>query len=229
MVDDNARWQEYLDYRERHADVHARPIDVRERILIAVADEQSIPVHDAHVEVLQGDRLVFAGRTDTAGRLLFHPRAMTSGQWQVDSRQAQPYQVVVAKGQAEAHQIFDRQAGNQWALTLESPPAMAETQLDLLFLIDATGSMGDEIDKLKASMADMADEIARLPEQPDVRYGLVAYRDLGTPMWCRPVTSRRIWALSTHSFGPARRRRRRRARIAQRSAEHGRTRHELAL
>ena len=56
---------------------------------------------------------------------------------------------------------------------------MAETQLDLLFLIDATGSMGDEIAKLKASMADVADQIARLPEQPDVRYGLVAYRDLG--------------------------------------------------
>ncbi|MEZ4581020.1 MAG: hypothetical protein R3A10_05115 [Caldilineaceae bacterium] len=39
--------------------------------------------------------------------------------------------------------------------------------------------LSDEIDKLKASMADIADELARLPEQPDVRYGLVAYRDHG--------------------------------------------------
>ncbi|MEZ4717118.1 MAG: hypothetical protein R2851_13685 [Caldilineaceae bacterium] len=38
--------------------------------------------------------------------------------------------------------------------------------------------MSDEIDKLKASMADIADEL-QLAEQPDVRYGLVAYRDHG--------------------------------------------------
>jgi len=179
VVDDNERWQEYLDYRQRHTDVYARPIDVRERILISVTDEQSTPVHDARVEVLQGEHAVFVGRTDASGRLLFHPRAVTSVRTDVNRQQAQPYRVVASKGQVEANRVFDRQAGNQWNLTLESPPTTTETQLDLLFLMDATGSMGDEIAKLKASMADVADEIARLPEEPNVRYGLVAYRDLG--------------------------------------------------
>ncbi len=179
VVDDNVRWQEYLDYRQRHTDVYAHPIDVRDRILIDVTDEQSISVHDARVEVLQGGHTVFVGRTDASGRLLFHPRAVGSGHPQANHQQANAYRVIVTKGQSASNQLFDRQTGNQWTLTLDSAPAIAETQLDLLFLMDATGSMGDEIAKLKASMADVADEIARLPEQPDVRYGLVSYRDLG--------------------------------------------------
>jgi hypothetical protein len=46
-------------------------------------------------------------------------------------------------------------------------------------MLDATGSMGDEIGKLKASMRAIADQIAQLPGQPDICYGLVAYRDRG--------------------------------------------------
>jgi Mg-chelatase subunit ChlD len=178
VVDDNEQWQEYLDYLQRHTDAYARPIDVRERILIDVADDQTMPVHDARVEVRQDDQMVFVGRTDASGRLLFHPRAVGSMRLHANGQQAYPYHLIVTKGQSTSNQIFDRQAGNRWSVTLDSPPAIGKTQLDLLFLVDATGSMGDEIAKLKASMADVADEIARLPEQPDVRYGLVAYRDL---------------------------------------------------
>ena len=39
--------------------------------------------------------------------------------------------------------------------------------------------MGDEIAKLKASMHTIANQIGQLPLQPDVCYGLVAYRDRG--------------------------------------------------
>jgi Mg-chelatase subunit ChlD len=58
-------------------------------------------------------------------------------------------------------------------------------QLDIAFLVDATGSMGDEIDKLKRSMRAVADQIAHLPSQPDVCYGLVAYRDRGDAFFVR--------------------------------------------
>ena len=52
-------------------------------------------------------------------------------------------------------------------------------RLDLVFLIDATGSMADEIAKLKSSMRAMSQQISQLPGQPDICYGLVAYRDRG--------------------------------------------------
>ncbi|HUM72228.1 MAG TPA: vWA domain-containing protein, partial [Chloroflexota bacterium] len=51
--------------------------------------------------------------------------------------------------------------------------------LDILLLIDATGSMADEIRQLKDNMIAIALQIDALPARPDVRFGFVTYRDRG--------------------------------------------------
>jgi hypothetical protein len=51
--------------------------------------------------------------------------------------------------------------------------------VDVLFLLDVTGSMGDEIDRLKATIGDVADQLAALPQHPDIRFGMTLYRDEG--------------------------------------------------
>ncbi len=191
VTDDNEKWHDYLDYRTRRQGLWVKERDVSERYVIRVVDQHALPLHDALVEVFVNDQLLFTGRTDAGGQLLFHPRALDSGYWQ---RQSNQYRVKASKGWVAQSQTFTRTGGQtagqtaneQWTLTLTDPPRRANAQLDLLFLIDATGSMGDEIDKLKASMAGIADQIARLPEQPDLRYGLVAYRDRGDEFVVRP-------------------------------------------
>lgn len=182
VTDDNEQWTAYLDYLNRHTYVYANRRDVSERYVITVVDEAARPVHDATVEIYTGDTLFFTGRTDAGGRVLFHPRAL-------DNRQAQgvrEYRVVASKGFVARSETFARGGADQWTMTLAAPARLDYAQLDLLFLIDATGSMGDEIDKLKTTMADIADQIATLPERPDVRYGLVAYRDQGDAFVVRP-------------------------------------------
>ncbi len=184
VTDDNEQWSEYLDYRSRHrGEFYVNDRDVSERYIIHVLDENSLPVHDADVEISVGDQVVFAGRTDAGGQLLFHPRALDDN---YVLRNADEFRVVAKKGYVAQKQKFARNGGDQWLLTLTSPAHADYTQLDLVFLIDATGSMGDEIDKLKASMADVADQIAKLPAKPDVRYGLVAYRDRGDAFVVQP-------------------------------------------
>ncbi|MCE7983505.1 MAG: VWA domain-containing protein [Caldilinea sp. CFX5] len=187
VTDDNEKWRDYLAYRVRHQGLWVKERDVSERYVIRVVDQHALPLHDALVEVFANDQLLFTGRTDAGGQVFFHPRALDSGYWQ---RQTSEYRVKASKGWVAQSQTFARTNGQttdeQWTLTLADPPRRANAQLDLLFLIDATGSMGDEIDKLKASMAGIADQIARLPEQPDIRYGLVAYRDRGDEFVVRP-------------------------------------------
>ncbi len=53
------------------------------------------------------------------------------------------------------------------------------TELDVLFLIDATGSMSDEIAQLQNNILHISSQIDALPGNVDVHYGLVAYRDRG--------------------------------------------------
>ena len=49
--------------------------------------------------------------------------------------------------------------------------------LDVLFLLDSTGSMDDEIQQIKVTLASIAKRVSNLPANPDLRFGMVSYRD----------------------------------------------------
>jgi len=51
--------------------------------------------------------------------------------------------------------------------------------IDVVFVVDSTGSMGDEIEVVKQKIRDMIFTISNGQPKPIVRYGLVAYRDRG--------------------------------------------------
>lgn len=60
----------------------------------------------------------------------------------------------------------------------ESQPEQSP-RLDVAFVVDATGSMADEIEVIKKEVWSIANEIASGDPTPDVRFGLVFYRDRG--------------------------------------------------
>ena len=57
--------------------------------------------------------------------------------------------------------------------------AQETPRVDVVFLLDATGSMGDEIQAVKDRIREMISDIALGDPVPDVRFGIVAYRDRG--------------------------------------------------
>ncbi len=63
------------------------------------------------------------------------------------------------------------------ALVASGTAAQEGPRLDVVFLLDATGSMGDEIGAVKEKIREMISEIALGDPAPDVRFGIVAYRD----------------------------------------------------
>ena len=176
VVDDNEQWEAYLEYLQRNRRIYANKRDVSERYVILVQDEDGFPISNAAVEVAVKDEVVFSALSDAGGRVLFHPLALDRAR-SVGRRQE--FSVTAQKEWVAQRQTFARYDSTVWMMTLEDPPQATYTELDLLFVMDATGSMGDEIAKLKASMADIADQIDRMQGAPDVRYGLVEYRDRG--------------------------------------------------
>jgi Mg-chelatase subunit ChlD len=176
MVDDNADFGEYLAYRQRNAGAPVRDRDVTERYLLEVTDSAGRPVHDAEVAVQRAGRHapVMWARTDTGGRVWLHPRAFLAPE--VSDR---TLGIAVRKGAAWSRTTLVRGDRAAVQVKLGQPSVVQRPRLDLVFLVDATGSMGDEIAKLKASMRAMSQQISQLPGQPDICYGLVAYRDRG--------------------------------------------------
>lgn len=171
VVDDNADFNAYLAFRDRQQVKH-RPRDVRERYLLEVKDARGRGVIDAEVAVQAPSGHTLWARTDGAGRAWLHPDAF-------DPTRAAHYQVSARKDGRITTGWLRRGQKSAVELRLAAAPAPARAQLDLVFLIDATGSMADEIDKLKATLRTITAEVAALPSQPDICLGLVAYRDRG--------------------------------------------------
>jgi Mg-chelatase subunit ChlD len=64
-------------------------------------------------------------------------------------------------------------------VTMVDTQGTLPTRLDIALVIDATGSMGDELEYLKVEIRDIAEAIHRHFPNVDQRFALVVYRDTG--------------------------------------------------
>jgi Mg-chelatase subunit ChlD len=173
-VDDNADYQEYRAYLERSTMPGVLPVDVSERIILTVLNNQQQPVLDARVRVFAGQTAVFEGRTYAGGRTVLFPQALSISPNYGELR------VTVEKGNAVAEGTIRRGELVEQELILPDAAALPQQpKLDVLFLLDATGSMGDEISRIQQTINSIAERIDRIEPRPELRLALVAYRDRG--------------------------------------------------
>jgi hypothetical protein len=173
-VDDNAAWDDYLLYRLRFAEwgIPVHNVDVSERHLIVVTNDQGQPVLGAKLTIVdETSRQVATLRTHANGEALFFPLAS-------DANGAQQYLIQVEKGSDQVSYHLDRDQ-REHAVVLSAQSSTQPVRLDVHFLIDATGSMSDEIQQLKDNMIRISEQIHALPTQPNVRFGMTIYRDRG--------------------------------------------------
>ena len=172
-VDDNAQWDDYLLYLRDYSGASVLRVDVSERHQILVQDGQQRPILGAQVDIMANNQLVTTLRTHSNGRTLFFARAygITADEYAV---------TVTVNGTTENFVITAGGSQREWIITHPGGDQLrGGNRLDVLFLIDATGSMADEINQLKENIEAIAAQIEALPAQPDVCFGMVTYRDRG--------------------------------------------------
>ena len=77
-------------------------------------------------------------------------------------------------GYFKTHGLPAAQDPNPVVVASDSRP-----QIDVVFVIDTTGSMADEIDVVKTQVRDMMNKVQSGQPRPYVRFGVVAFRDRG--------------------------------------------------
>ena len=167
-VDDNADFDAYLEYLARITDlgVVTRDFDPTGRVVVAVTGTTGLPVAGIEVAVSAGGAQVATIRTTANGTARFLPALY-------GAQDAQSF--TFAAGGATA----DAAPGGAVTLAVDAAGgATAPVPVDILFLLDATGSMGDEIDRLKTTIDSVAERIAGLDSKPDVHFAMTLYRDL---------------------------------------------------
>lgn len=178
--DDNehfADYQKYLSKVLQHDRSEVMPrFAVGDRIEIQVVDPQRRPIGGAAV-VVEADeqspgKPLLETVTASDGRLVF-----CTGLDHAAGRQSFRVRVTPADGKPSTTATFNT-ADKQWRVELQQESRLPQ-QLDLALVIDATGSMGDEMQYLKVEIDSIAAAVARMFPQVDQRYSLIVYRDEG--------------------------------------------------
>jgi hypothetical protein len=170
-IDDNSDFAKYLSFVGTYQGQAMRALDVSERTIVRVVDADGKTVSNATVALSAGGQDLLTGKTYANGQLLFHPKAYPA------LAQYQDLSLRASKDGDTISAAVTR--GQKGIVELKLPKAHAQgaAKLDLLFLIDTTGSMGGEIAKLQTTLTGINSRIQGSRQQPSVRWGLVAYKD----------------------------------------------------
>ena len=171
-ADDNAQYNYYLSYLERFAHVPALKVDVSGRIVFTVLDSRgrSMPNCDLTVTA-PGAGWLCERKTYADGRAMFFPGEAHGAAPSVLKVRARFGRHVVSK---DVDPAGPRAVELRFSVPREP---LQQVPLDVAFVLDTTGSMGDEIDKLKATLEAIHFQVTQMTPKPDARFAMVLYRD----------------------------------------------------
>lgn len=157
-------------------------VDTTRVVTVKVNDRsgQPIPFADVIVTCSDGNSITMATQAD--GSAVFFPGLdRLSERITVSARKA-------GRTIADARPVLvANAAGGQLVGLTANQAATKVTKLDLMLVIDTTGSMGDEINYLQAELRSIIAAITARHRDLDIRIGFVFYRDLGDDYVTRTI------------------------------------------
>ena len=185
-VDDNKLWDEYLDFVEEYRGPTAHETNLSNRHIVTILDQAGRPVPNAQVTISMKDDdadTTWTNRTYADGRTMFFPEGKYRPSMAMQNGEAQHGQfTITAKldGFTSILHIPQNAQQRNHEITLEGTMHFGgNIPLDVLFLLDSTGSMADEIHQIKSTLHSTAKEVSNLPSNPNLKFGMVSYRDRG--------------------------------------------------
>lgn len=162
-------WRDVLNRNDWYTYQELYGLFLGERVGVVVNDADGKPVQNARAVLTYGGKTVYSAVTDVNGRAYLY----TMGQ-KTDLNGDVDFTSV-----AESAAEFTAFTSGDTAVTITADPAAAVQYLDLAFLIDTTGSMGDEIQYLQEELKDVISTVSKSQPNLTVRISFSFYRDEG--------------------------------------------------
>jgi hypothetical protein len=170
----NRHWTDLLADGETDAYQKMYGFYSHQRYTVLITNENDFPVADATVQLkTAAGTVLWETRTDNTGKAelwasLFTPEKETANlkaEWQIGG---QKHEIAALKPASEGF--------NHAKINLE---CNAPKNVDIVWAVDATGSMGDEIEYLKTELLDVIERAKSRNTSLNFRMGTVFYRDKG--------------------------------------------------
>ena len=185
-VDDNKLWDEYLDFVEEYRGPLIHTTNLSNRHIVTILDQAGKPVPNAKVTISmrnEGAEATQTNQTYANGQTMFFPEGKYRPSMTMQNGEDQPGQFTITAnldGFTSILHIPQNAQQRNHEITLEGTMHFGgNIPLDVLFLLDSTGSMADEIHQIKSTLHSTARQISNLPSNPNLKFGMVSYRDRG--------------------------------------------------
>lgn len=184
---DNAKWGDWLNLlNSLEGDSYMRQWSFFrfDRAVVSVAGQDGQPAVDAAVKLELNGQTVWEARTDVAGQAY-----VFAGLFQEQANREALHSVTVSYA-GEVQKLDQIKLPLEQPLTVSFGAGAGEQELDavdLMFVVDTTGSMSDELQYLEEELKDVIDQVRKQNEQVfDMRLSANFYRDEGDAYVVRP-------------------------------------------
>lgn len=171
--DDNEEFPAFLDFFNRFSslstDLDPIKLDISGRIIISVVDVKGNPIKDALLTV---NAKHF--RTANDGEIILFPS-------DIGLRKKKNLKAFITVGNTTKDFIITSETAVRQEVKFDHVRSeLQKVPVDIVFTLDTTGSMGDEIDILRDTIYSIYTRINKLDSaNVDLRFGVVLYRDKG--------------------------------------------------
>lgn len=175
-INDFSKWVLWEDLTETEFGSYQKRwgFMMRKRFPVQATYENGMPVVDAEVQlVTDQNEVVFMARTDNTGKAELWAEMVP----EVNDQRVRKYKAIL-KSNGETYRFDKLKAWPEGLNTLSIKGTCSTSDiLDIAFVVDATGSMGDEINYLKTELQDVIKRVKEQNASLNLRTASVFYRD----------------------------------------------------
>jgi len=143
------------------------------RIAIKVLNNNNSPINNANVALYKGDELISETRTDNFGETNVFIDLFNGNTNNIDVRK---YAIMVNGIKMDESILMFDEGVNIYNLNQNTN---VENKIEIAFMVDATGSMGDELEFLKNDLTDVISKVKASNQSASILTATVFYRDHG--------------------------------------------------
>jgi len=176
-IHDFSKWEMWNDLSKNELSDYKTIWSVypKERYVVQAVTDDGFPVVDAKVSLNVGDKTVWTTKTDNTGKAELW-NVLFNNEKQAKKKVGTVDASIVYKG-IKNHLSQLKQFKDGINIIKFNQDCHYSKNVDIAFVVDATGSMGDEIDYLKVELLDVIKRVQTKFKDLNIRLGNVFYRD----------------------------------------------------